>query len=272
MIKLTIFLLLRFAVGESLEAKSLQHAAKIMASNMTFHHESETGPEQTAIQLAAGLAHDFGNVLTSILGRTEALLGELQPTAPAYSNLQGIQRDAQRATTLIHQLVDFAGGKTHEQIVLDIGEVVFDLAHILIPLLGPKIELTVVREPGLGACLADQHALEMAVMNLVKNARDAMPDGGRVAIVARNAVAGELDIGDYVVLEVFDTGPGMTDDVLARVFDPFFTTKPHGKGSGLGLPNVRSFFRRSGGTIVASRNQSKGSVFRGYLPRIAGEQ
>jgi signal transduction histidine kinase len=139
-------------------------------------------------------------------------------------------------------------------------------------MLGPKIELTVVREPDLGTCLADQHALEMAIMNLVKNARDAMPGGGRVAIVARNAATGELDAGDYVVLEVFDTGPGMTDDVLARVFEPFFTTKAHGKGSGLGLSNVRSFFRRSGGAIVANRNQNKGSVFSGYLPRVAGDR
>ena len=177
-----------------------------MASKTAFQHESEFGPEETAIQLAAGIAHDFGNVLTSIMGRTDALLSEIRPTTPAYLNLQGIQRDAQRATSLIHQLVDFAGGKTGEQAILDIGEVVFDLAHILIPMLGPKIELTVVRESDLGTCLTNQHGFEMALMNLVKNARDAMPGGGRIAIVTRNAAINELDEGQYVVLEVFELG------------------------------------------------------------------
>jgi two-component system cell cycle sensor histidine kinase/response regulator CckA len=243
-----------------------------MTSGATAYDEKyetdDRNSEELAIRLAAGIAHDFGNVVTCIMGRAEALLAEIQPSSPSYANLQGIQKDAQRATSLIHQLVDFAGGKRADASMLDVGEVVFDLAHILIPMLEPKIELTVVREPGLWACMTNQTQLEMALMNLVKNARDAMPTGGRIAVVARNSAVNEIDDHQYVVLEVFDNGPGMSDEVLPRIFEPFFSTKPTGKGSGLGLSNVRRYFRKNGGDVFAGRLAGKGSVFRGYLPRL----
>lgn len=254
-----------------LTEESLSERVNIMASGETaFQHGSGSGHEEMAIRLAAGIAHDFGNVLTSIMGRTDALLAGVKASDPAYLSLQGIAKDAQRATSLIHQLVDFAGGKSADASMLDVGEVVFDLAHILIPMLGPKIELTVVREPDLGSVLTNQSQLEMALMNLVKNARDAMPDGGRIAVVARNSAINELDTGQYVVLEVFDNGPGMNDEILLKIFEPFFKTKPTGKGSGLGLSNVKRYFRRNGGDVHAGRLAGKGSVFRGYLPRANG--
>ena len=204
------------------------------------------------------------------MGRTEALLAEIQPNVPAFVNLQGIQKTLNGRRVLIHQLVDFAEGKRVDTSMLDVGEVVFDLAHILIPMLEPKIELTVVREPGLWSCLTNQSQLEMALMNLVKNARDAMSNGGRIAIVTRNSAGNERGDNQYVVLEVFDNGPGMSDGVLARIFEPFFSTKPTGKGSGLGLSNVRRYFRRNGGDVFAGRLAGKGSAFQAYLPRAIG--
>jgi len=230
-----------------------------------------------AIRLAAGIAHDFGNVLTSIMGRTESLLALIKPSDATYPQVQGIQKDAQRASNLIHQLIDYAGGRNGEVTVLDVGEIIFDLAHILVPILGSKIEFAVVREPDLWTVSTNQSQLEMALMNLVKNARDAMPEGGRVAVVARNEnVSGAnaqegneyvLKPGQYVVLEVFDTGLGVPNGASAKIFEPFFTTKPGGKGSGLGLANVRSYFRKNGGEVIAKRLAGQGSVFRGFLPR-----
>lgn len=252
-----------------------------MTSTATaFAYQSDplqANSEEMAVRLAAGIAHDFGNVLTSIMGRTESLLALVKASEAIYPQIQGIQKDAQRASNLIHQLVDYAGGRSGEVTLLDVGEIVFDLAHILLPILGSKIEFAVVREPDLWTVSTNQSQLEMALMNLVKNARDAMPNGGRVAVVARNESvngenarqAGEFVVkpGQYVVLEVFDSGVGIPNGASAKIFEPFFTTKPGGKGSGLGLANVRSYFRKNGGEVIAKRLVGRGSVFRGFLPR-----
>ena len=236
--------------------------------------------EDMAIRLAAGIAHDFGNVLTSIMGRTDSLLALVKATDPTYPQIQGIQKDAQRASILTRQLVEFAGGRAGEAALLDVGEIVFDLAHILIPMLGSKIEFAVVREPDLWTVSTNQSQLEMALMNLVKNARDAMPEGGQIAVFTRNKSINAAEAlqsneylvkpGQYVVLEVFDSGVGIPDGASTKIFEPFFTTKPGGKGSGLGLANARSYFRKNGGEIIAKRLVGQGSVFRGFLPRALG--
>ena len=231
--------------------------------------------------MAAGVAHDFGNVLTSVMGRTESLLALTKTNDPTYPQIHGIYQDIQRASNIVHQLVDFAGGRSCNATLLDVGEVVFDLAHLLVPILGSKVEFAVVREPDLWTVSTNQSKLEMALMNLVKNARDAMPDGGQIVVVSRNkaistseARKGEAQVirpGQYVVLEVFDTGVGIPDEASIRIFEPYFTTKPGSKGTGLGLANVRSFFRKSGGDIIAKRLPDRGSVFRGFLPRASAD-
>ncbi len=254
-----------------------------MTSSATAFKDSseplQDGSGDLAIRMAAGIAHDFGNVLTSIMGRTESLLALIKTTDATYSQIQGIYQDVQRASNIVHQLVDFAGERSADATLLDVGEIVFDLAHLLVPMLGSKIEFAVVREPDLWTVSTNQSQLEMALMNLVKNARDAMPDGGQVVVVTRNKTistseareADDLAVkpGQYVVLEVFDTGVGVPDGAAKRIFEPFFTTKPGGKGSGLGLANVRSYFRKNGGDIIAKRLPDRGSVFRGFLPRAA---
>jgi two-component system, cell cycle sensor histidine kinase and response regulator CckA len=248
------------------------------AAALEYHSASVQGTsEEMAIRLAAGIAHDFGNVLTSIIGRTESLLALIKATDATYPQIQGIQKDTQRASNIIRQLVDFAGGRSGDAVLLDVGEITFDFAHILIPLIGSKIQFAIVRDPDLWTVSTNQSQFEMALMNLIKNARDAMTHGGQIAVVARNQRVSAAEAlqandvlllpGEYVVVEVFDTGVGIPAGASTKIFEPFFTTKPGGKGSGLGLANVRSYFRKNGGDIVAKRLSDQGSVFRGFLPR-----
>jgi two-component system, cell cycle sensor histidine kinase and response regulator CckA len=287
LIQLTNILLQQIANGESNWAGDnffpfihKQSGSTMTSSATALEYRSEPiqgGGDDIAIRMAAGIAHDFGNVLTSVMARTESLLATIKTTDATYPQIHGIYQDIERASNIVHQLVDFAGGRSGDTTLLDVGEIVFDLAHLLVPMLGSKIEFAVVREPDLWTVSTSQSQLEMALMNLVKNARNAMPDGGQIVVVSRNKTISPSETGkgdalvmgpgQYVVLEVFDTGVGIPDGASIKIFEPFFTTKPGGKGSGLGLANVRSYFRKNGGDIIAKRLPDRGSVFRGFLPR-----
>ncbi|MFO1059823.1 MAG: ATP-binding protein [Dongiaceae bacterium] len=222
-------------------------------------------------QLTGGIAHDFNNLLTVILGSLERL-----------RRTQGEQRDLERATAacdraaaLTSQLLAFARREMLQPAPLDVNRLVRSLSTLLRRTLGEQITLETVQGGGLWPVFADPNRLENALLNLVLNARDAMPDGGRLTVETGNAhldeayaaQVGDLAPGQYVLIAVTDTGSGMSPEVAARVFEPFFTTKPAGRGTGLGLSQVYGFVKQSRGHIAVYSEPGQGTTMKIYLPR-----
>jgi two-component system, cell cycle sensor histidine kinase and response regulator CckA len=216
-------------------------------------------------RLAGGVAHDFNNLLTAIGGYAEFLIAGFDADAPRREDALEIARASGRAAALTSQLLAFSRRQVLRPEVLDAGEVVAGLENLLSRLLGAQVELTTSAEPG---CLveADRGQLEQVITNLAVNARDAMPDGGRLSIDARRI---ERD-GSYVELAVSDTGHGMDTDTLSHVFEPFFTTKSKDEGTGLGLATVYGIVAQSGGDVLVSSAPDAGSIFRVLLPLSEG--
>ncbi|MBI1728374.1 MAG: PAS domain S-box protein [Candidatus Rokubacteria bacterium] len=227
-------------------------------------------------QLAGGVAHDFNNLLTVILGRCALVLGSLPPDASPRRDIDLIQKTADRAVALTRQLLAFSRKQILEPKVLDLDVVVPGIATMLQRLIGEDIEL--VFRPGaeLGRVKADPGQIEQVIMNLAVNARDAMPDGGRITIETGNVELGDeyarqhvgVQPGPYVLLAVSDTGTGMDSATQARIFEPFFTTKAPGKGTGLGLSTVYGIVKQSGGNIWVYSEPGRGTTFKVYLPRV----
>ena len=226
-------------------------------------------------QLAGGIAHDFNNLVTAINGYTELAAGELDDPDRLRADLAQIREAGDRAARLTWQLLAFARRQVLEPVALNLNEVVMELRPILIRLLREDIELTMALDPALGTVMADRSQLEQVIVNLVVNARDAMPDGGRLLIETANV---DLDTayaathhsatpGAYIQLVISDTGIGMDADTLSRVFEPFFTTKGPDQGSGLGLATVYGIVKQSGGNIWPYSEPGAGSAFKIYLPR-----
>lgn len=226
-------------------------------------------------QLAGGVAHDFNNILTVITSYSGILLYDLAAGAPMRDEVEQIAAAADRAAGLTRQLLAFSRQQVLEPRMLDLNELTAELEKMLRRLLPASIDMQTQLQPGLGFVLADPGQLEQVLMNLVVNARDAMPDGGQLVIETADV---ELDdesaqlhagmkAGAYVTLTVSDTGCGMNDDVRAKIFDPFFTTKEKGRGTGLGLSTVYGIVRQSGGFIWVYSEPGQGSVFRVYLAR-----
>jgi two-component system cell cycle sensor histidine kinase/response regulator CckA len=226
-------------------------------------------------KLAGGVAHDFNNVLTAIIGFSDLLLQTHRPGDPAYQNIINIKSSANRAAELVSQLLAFSRRQTLQPEVLQLNEIVTDTSVILNRLLGEKIELKILPGRDLWYVKADRSQLQSVIVNLAVNARDAMPDGGRLTIRSRNIGEREsqklepqsLPIGEYVMIEVEDTGHGMTPEVQAKIFEPFFTTKSVGKGTGLGLATVYGIVKQTGGYVFVHSAPGKGTTFRVYLPR-----
>lgn len=226
-------------------------------------------------KLAGFVAHDFNNMLTAIIGFSDFLLQTHRPGDPAHSDIVNIKSSANRAAGLVGKLLALARQQTLLVEPLQLGEVMTDLADILKRSLGERIELRVNTGRDLWYCRTDKLQLEQAVINLAVNARDAMPDGGRLAIRTRNVAEREtqklakegMAPGEYVLIEIEDTGSGISPDVLAKVFEPFFTTKAPGKGTGLGLATVYGIVKQTGGYIYPDSTVGKGTTFRIYLPR-----
>jgi signal transduction histidine kinase len=227
-------------------------------------------------RLASGVAHDFNNILTVILGRSEILRGVLTPGHALYRHADLIQKSAERAATLTQQLLALSRRQVLEPRVLDLGAVLGGLDKILRRLIGEHIDLTVAAPAGLGRIKADPGQIQQVILNLVVNARDAMPDGGRLVVEAANV---ELDdslarehpdarAGRYVLLAVADSGIGMDEETRAHLFEPFFTTKGPGKGTGLGLATVYGVVRQSGGFVTCESRVGEGTTFRVYLPQV----
>jgi two-component system, cell cycle sensor histidine kinase and response regulator CckA len=219
-------------------------------------------------RLAGGIAHDFNNLLTVIAGRSELLLHRLRADDPVRKDVELIKRVGERAATLTRQLLAFSRKQVLQTRVLALDAVVADLEPMLRRLIGEDIELVTTVAPGLGHVQADPAQIEQVVLNLVVNARDAMPPGGgRITIGLADV---EVDAaGPHVMLAVSDTGSGIPPEVQPRIFEPFFTTKEPGKGTGLGLAMVYGIVKQHEGTIVVDSEPGRGTTFRVYLERVA---
>lgn len=226
-------------------------------------------------QLAGGIAHDFNNILTAIMGHAGMAQALLTPDHPAVQDLQGVHNSAQRAAGLTRQLLTFARRQVTQDQVLNLNDLILNIHPMLRRLIGEHIELVILPGPDLDLVQIDPHQLEQILVNLVVNARDAMPDGGTLTIKTANASLGQaeaqryisLSPGHYVVLTVSDTGVGMTAEVKEHIFEPFYTTKPVGKGTGLGLATCFGIVNQHGGHIWVESERGRGSTFMVYLPR-----
>jgi nitrogen-specific signal transduction histidine kinase/CheY-like chemotaxis protein len=214
-------------------------------------------------KLAGGIAHDFNNLLTAIIGYAALAEAEQTPGTPMHEWIQQIRRSGEQAATLTGQLLAFGRRQMLRPVDLDLNEVVDDIQKMLRRLIGERIELAVDLAPGLARVRADRSQVEQVIVNLVVNARDAMPRGGRVTIRT-------LDVapGTYAALKVEDTGEGIAPSVLERIFEPFFTTKPIGRGTGLGLATVYGIVKQSGGDIQVRSTPARGTEFTVLLPAV----
>ena len=230
-------------------------------------------------QLAGGVAHDFNNILTAILGYSDVSLRQLSPNSTLYQNTSEIRKAAERAASLTRQLLAFSRKQVLQPRVLDLNLVVADMDKMLRRLLGEHIDLVAVLPENTGRIRADPGQIQQILMNLAVNARDAMPAGGKLTIQTSNLTLDpeyvrlrpEVTPGEYVMLAVNDNGTGMTPEVQARVFEPFFTTKKTGEGTGLGLATCHGIVKQSGGHIAVSSEPGHGTTFKVLLPRVEAQ-
>jgi two-component system cell cycle sensor histidine kinase/response regulator CckA len=226
-------------------------------------------------QLAGGVAHDFNNVLQAIIGYSDLLLANHRPTDPSFQDIMQIKQNANRAASLVRQLLAFSRRQTLRPEVLNLVDRLSDLSMLLKRLLGERVELEPGHARDLWPVKADVNQFEQVIVNLAVNARDAMPSGGKLTIRTANVTAVEaarlnvsgMPPADYVVVEVSDTGIGMSPEVKEKIFEPFFTTKEVGKGTGLGLSTVFGIVKQSGGFIDVDSAPGQGTTFRIFLPR-----
>jgi two-component system cell cycle sensor histidine kinase/response regulator CckA len=224
-------------------------------------------------RLAGGIAHDFNNLLTAILGHVELLADDLAAGDPRGTQVDGIRQAAETASTLTQQLLAFSRKQMLQPCVLEVNGVIDRMRRVLERIIGEPIELVTRMPRDLWRVNADSSQIEQILLNLAVNARDAMPDGGRLTVETRNVVLeGDaarmraVDPGRYVELSVADTGVGMDEEVQQHLFEPFFTTKARGRGTGLGLATVYGIVKQSGGHIFVDSDTSRGSRFTIYLP------
>lgn len=227
-------------------------------------------------QLAGGIAHDFNNVLSAIMMANDFLLNAHKPTDPSFQDIMQIKQNANRAAALVRQLLAFSRKQTLRPQVLDLGETLSDIGILLKRLIGEKVTFPgVVHGRDLWPVKADISQFEQVIVNLAVNARDAMPDGGKLAIRTANVPADEvarfaykgMPSADYVLVEVSDTGTGMPPEIVDKIFEPFFSTKEVGKGTGLGLSTVYGIVKQTGGFVYVDSEPGEGTTFRIFLPR-----
>ena len=229
-------------------------------------------------RLAGGVAHDFNNLLGVIIGYSELALDQIDPKHSVRGQVEQIRKAGERASTLTRQLLAFSRQQVLDTKTLHLNAIISDMAQMLLRLIGEDVELQTKLDSELHAVRGDQSQIEQVIMNLAVNARDAMPQGGKLMIETRNVSVEEdgerrtsIVPGDYVLLSVSDTGVGMDDETQAHVFEPFFTTKARGKGTGLGLATVYGVVKQSDGYISVYSEPGVGSSFKIYLPRVQPE-
>jgi two-component system cell cycle sensor histidine kinase/response regulator CckA len=232
---------------------------------------------QAVGQLAGGIAHDFNNLLTAISGHCDLLLLRHNSGNPEYADLIQIHQNANRAAALVSQLLAFSRKQTLKPQVIDVQDALSDLTHLLNRLIGEKMRLQLTHASDLGRIRADKRQLEQVIMNLVVNARDAMPDGGTIRIESEAVTLKDelrrdravVPAGDYALIRVADSGVGIPPERLQKIFEPFFTTKRVGEGTGLGLSTAYGIVKQSGGFIFVDSTEGEGSVFQLYFPIYA---
>ncbi len=228
-------------------------------------------------QLAGGIAHDFNNVLQAIIGYSDLLLASHRPSDPAFQDIMQIKQNANRAAGLVRQLLAFSRRQTLRPEVMDVGESLSELTLLLKRLLGERVTLELKHGREVWPVKADVNQFEQVIVNLAVNARDAMPEGGKLTIRTENVLdpgpkaasegRGGAPAGDHVLIEVGDNGQGIPAELMEKIFEPFFTTKEIGKGTGLGLSTVFGIVKQSGGTIDVQSVVGEGTTFKIYLPR-----
>jgi signal transduction histidine kinase len=223
-------------------------------------------------QLTGGIAHDFNNLLTVVIGNLILAIGRVSENSTVVPLLEGALEAAERGVSLIQRLLAFARKQRLDPRSVDLGRLVANIEELLQRTLGGGIRLAIARAADVGPASVDANQLELAILNLTINARDAMPAGGalRIGLENRRADRGsphQLTPGDYVVISISDSGTGMDEATLARAFDPFFTTKEIGSGSGLGLPMVQGFAAQSGGAVQIRSRPGEGTTVELWLPR-----
>jgi len=231
---------------------------------------------EAVARLAAGVAHDFNNILTAISGHSTLLLRQLEPGDARRKNAEQIEKCAYLAAALTRQLLTFSRKQAIEPRILKPNDVIRNVERMLKRLIGEDVEFRAILDPAAGSIKADPGQLEQVIMNLAVNARDAMPNGGKITAMTANLTldatrlkaAPGLIPGHYVMLAISDTGTGMTDEVRAHLFEPFFTTKPPGKGTGLGLATCFGIVQQSSGHIEVESELGKGTTFKLYFPQV----
>ncbi len=226
-------------------------------------------------QLAGGVAHDLNNVLTAVIGYSDLLLAAHRPTDPSFNDIMQIKQNGNRAASLVRQLLAFSRRQTLRPQVLQLGEQLAEVQMLIRRLVGETIEVELKHGRDLWLVKADANQFEQVIINLCVNARDAMPEGGRIMVRTRNVTPAEcaafgeksLVAAEYVLVEVEDTGHGIPADVVGKIFEPFFTTKEVGKGTGLGLSTVYGIVKQTGGFVFAKSEPGKGALFQVLLPR-----
>jgi two-component system cell cycle sensor histidine kinase/response regulator CckA len=231
-------------------------------------------------QLAGGIAHDFNNVLSAIMMANDFLLNAHKPTDPSFQDIMQIKQNATRAATLVRQLLAFSRRQTLRPQVLHLGDALSDLTMLLRRLIGEKVKLDLVHGRDLWPVKVDVSQFEQVIVNLAVNARDAMPDGGKLTVRTANVSAADAEKfsykgmppADYVRIDVIDTGTGIPSDIVDKIFEPFFSTKEVGKGTGLGLSTVYGIVKQTGGFVYVDSEADNGTSFRIFLPRHHAEQ